>query len=139
MPILTVLSLTPITEHYREAVIEDKFYRRINVAVSNAQETFPSEPTNEAIIAAAIAHGSIPNDRSEYRVTVKAFDEGLQLWVGAVEAFDRETEETVQTPTVKAPLQALPENFDSLPQAQQHAALIHYGQHVARTVNFDDY
>ncbi len=132
MPIITVLSVTPITEHYREAVIEDRFYRRINVSVSNQQLVTETQQTDEQVVQQSIALGFIPAGLQEYVVSYNVFNTDINMWVAGVEAFDRETEETVQTPTIKAPLHLLPADFDNLTVAEQHEALIAYGRSIGQ-------
>lgn len=144
-PIITAGPIEPVTDHFRAVTLEERFYKRINELLSQ-QILSPVELTDQEAYDAALVHpGSVATGfapRSEFRVINRGsgYDANEEVYFACtVHAFDRETEETVLNHDLKIPLGHLPEGFDSLPQAEKDAAVIAWGQNVARTVNFYDY
>ena len=144
-PIITPGPIEAVTDHFRTVVIEDRFYLRINEILSQQLVT-PVELTDQqAYEAALVDPGSVAqgfSPRQEFRILNRGtgFDINEEVYHACnVHAFDRATEESMNVVTLKIPLGDLPEGFDDLPQAEKDAAVIAWGQNIARTVNFWDY
>lgn len=140
MSIITPGPILAVTEYFRAVTVEDRYYPRINEVLSQ-QLIAPAYLDDAAAIAAALADGpSVAGGfgtRAEYRVISRG--EGEDYFACQVHGFDRSPEETVVNVDLKIPLADLPAGFDSLTQAEQEAAVIDWGQNVARSINFDDY
>ena len=141
-PIQTVQTIQVVTEHYRTAVVEDRFFRRINEQlwsqVSSATERSYQEILADTLQNASIGQGD-PGPRAEYRLLYQVKGQGEDTnWYAQILGFNREPEETVQIVELKIPLASLPEGFDDLPQADKDAAVIHYGRTIG-WVNWPDY
>lgn len=140
MPIVTPGPIVAVTDHFRAVTVEDRYYPRVN-EVQSQQLITPDYLDDAAAIAAALADGpSVAGgfgERAEYRVISRGEGEGY--FACQVLAFDRGPDEYIVNVDLKVPLADLPEGFDSLPLAEQEAAVIWWGQNIARSVNFYDY